>query len=295
MPYTGRFAPSPTGPLHAGSLVAALACACDAIIHDGQWLLRIEDLDPLREIPGAAQSIVSSLDALGFRWSGDISFQSRGNARYQSALEDLIARDLAYPCACTRAEISLASHRKTKDGEAIYPGTCAHGLPAGRAARSWRLRMPDEITAFTDRWHGLQCENTARETGDIVLKRADGFWAYQLAVVVDDIRAGVTDIVRGDDLLHNTARQLALYAALGTQGPTYLHVPVVRNALGEKLSKQTLASAIDLTSPLEVLEQAAKHLGMKVAAQTVARFWNLAPRAWEVLLQARQGHSSAAR
>jgi glutamyl-Q tRNA(Asp) synthetase len=260
--------------------------------HDGRWHLRIEDLDPPREIPGASSAIVSTLQALGFEWHGEVDFQSRHAAQYQVALDFLVAQQRAYPCGCTRAEIALASHGSTTDGEAIYPGICAHGLPAGKAARSWRLRMRDETTCFNDRWLGPQCENTARETGDIVLKRADGFWAYQLAVVVDDIATGVTHVVRGDDLLHNTARQIVLYAALGASAPAYLHVPVVRNAQGEKLSKQTLAPAIETSSPLDALRLAALHLGLDLDAVTVAQFWSLAPQAWEKVraLRVREPH-----
>ena len=285
--YVGRFAPSPTGPLHAGSLVAALASRCDALLHAGEWLLRIEDIDPPREVPGAADSIVAVLEALGMRWSREIVRQSQRDLAFSTAFARLSARGLVYPCACTRSEIAAAATRKTADGEPVYPGTCAHGLAPDRAARAWRLRMPDERLSFEDRWAGPQSENPAHETGDIVIRRADGLWAYQLAVVVDDIDAGVTDIVRGDDLLHSTVRQIALRRALRARPGRYLHVPVVRNAQGEKLSKQTHAPAVEPKQALPALHSAAAQLGMPVEADTVAQFWRAAPHAWEALLRSR--------
>lgn len=283
--YVGRFAPSPTGPLHAGSLVAALASYCDALAHAGDWLLRIEDIDPPREVPGAAQHIVDTIRTLGMHWSRDIVYQSTRDLAFATAFARLSARGLVYPCACTRSEIAAHATRKTADGEYVYPGNCAHGLAPDRAPRAWRLRMPDDTITFVDRWAGRLSENPARETGDIVIRRADGLWAYQLAVVVDDIDAGVTDIVRGDDLLHSTARQIVLRHALRARAGRYLHLPVLRNANGEKLSKQTHAAPIDASQPLAALESAAHHLGMPVQADTLAAFWRAAPRAWEALLR----------
>ncbi len=285
--YVGRFAPSPTGPLHAGSLVAALASYCDAQMHSGEWLLRIENIDPPREVPGAAQSIIHTLRALGLRWSREIVYQSQRDLVFSTAFARLSARGLVYPCACTRSEIAAAATRRTADGEPVYPGTCAHGLAQGRAPRAWRLRLPDETLSFVDRWSGQHTENPAQDTGDIVIRRADGLWAYQLAVVVDDIDAGVTDIVRGDDLLHSTIRQIALRRALRSRAGRYLHVPVVRNASGEKLSKQTHAPAVEATQALGALQTAAAYLGMSIEANTPAAFWRGAPRAWEKLLRSR--------
>lgn len=286
--YIGRFAPSPTGRLHAGSLAAALASACDAYLHDGHWLLRIEDIDPPRVVQGSAFSIITTLNALGFRWHGEIVFQSARDQAYLATFARLAARGLIYACTCSRTEVAAHSHRRTADGEPIYSGTCAHGLPDGRAARAWRMRMPDQDITFHDRWEGLQRENPARDTGDIILRRADGLWAYQLAVVVDDSEAGVTDIVRGADLLHSTARQIALYQALELPAPNYLHVPLVRNDQGEKLSKQTLAPSINTNDPLSALEAAATHLGLDIpAVRTLAEFWRLAPIAWERALTQR--------
>jgi glutamyl-Q tRNA(Asp) synthetase len=250
-------------------------------------MLRIEDVDPPRERPGAAQHIIATLAALGFKWHGEIRYQSQNTARYQEALDDLTTRALAYPCCCTRVEVVRNAKSRTRDGEPIYAGTCALGTPPGRQSRSWRMRMPDTITRFTDRLMGEQTENTARETGDVVLKRADGYWAYQLAVVVDDLDAGITDVVRGDDLLKNTARQIVLMNALAGIAPRYLHVPVMRNARGEKLSKQTHAPPVDTARPLASLVQAASHLGLSIEAGSVSQFWLNAPKAWEATIRGR--------
>lgn len=285
MRYVGRFAPSPTGPLHAGSLATALACACDALAHDGVWHLRIEDLDPPRTVAGAARGIVDTLQACGFRWHGEIVAQSQRDAAYRAAFAALDAGGYLYPCACSRRDVQAAARGHSLDGEPIYPGTCRDGVPNGRIARSWRMRMPDADITFVDRWHGVQRSNLQRDHGDGVLRRADGWWAYPLAVVVDDIALGVTDIVRGDDLLHATARQYAIYDALAAPRPLTLHVPVVRNARGEKLSKQTGAPAIDPSTPLAALEAAAAHLGIDVAAPTLAAFWRAAPAAWAARLR----------
>ncbi|HEU4622963.1 MAG TPA: tRNA glutamyl-Q(34) synthetase GluQRS [Burkholderiaceae bacterium] len=287
MSYLGRFAPSPTGPLHIGSLATALACACDALAHGGHWILRIEDLDPPREVEGATVAIIHALDTCGFRWHGDIVYQSRRGAAYTEALERLVAQQLVYPCGCTRREVEEHSVRRTFDGEPVYIGRCARGLPEDRSARSMRMRMPDTIVRFHDRWVGTQHENPARETGDIVLKRADGYWAYHLAVVVDDLEAGINHIVRGDDLLHATARQIVIHQALGGAVPSYLHVPIVRNAMGEKLSKQTHAPAVNSGDALAELERAARHLGLALApGRTLHDFWLRAPDAWASLLAA---------
>lgn len=287
--YVGRFAPSPTGPLHAGSLVAAVASFCDALVHDGTWLLRIEDVDRPRTVPGADRLIVETLAALGMVSAQPAVHQSTRDDAYAAAFARLDALGLVYPCGCTRSEIAAATGRRSFDGEAVYPGTCAHGLAPGRAPRAWRLRMPDRNIVSEDRWAGPQAENPALETGDIVIRRADGLWAYQLAVVVDDMAAGVTHIVRGDDLLHSTARQLVIRAALGGPPVRHLHVPVLRDRQGHKLSKQTLASPIDMGRPLAALAGAARHLGLELGgdASSVAEFWRRAPHAWETRLRTR--------
>jgi glutamyl-Q tRNA(Asp) synthetase len=279
-PYVGRFAPSPTGPLHAGSLVAALASWLDARAHRGRWLLRIEDLDPPREQPGAADAIIATLQRFGLRADGPVTWQSRRQGLYEAALARLVAAGLAYPCACTRREIA-DSQLRVDDGplageaaspsaprERVYPGTCRGGLPPGRSPRAWRLRVPAGIVRFDDRWCGPQAQDVAARVGDFVLRRADGLWAYQLAVVVDDADLGITDVVRGADLLGSTARQIVLQRALDLPTPRYLHVPVVATPEGEKLSKQTGALAVDADRSDQLdraLDEALAHLGIGAA------------------------------
>ena len=253
-PYTGRFAPSPTGRLHTGSLVAAVASYLDARAHQGQWLLRIEDVDEGRTVAGAADDIIALLARLGMRWDGEIVWQSRRKALYQAAWERLAGQ--GYPCGCNRREIADSRLGTAPDGSAIYPGTCRNGLPPGKTMRSLRVRVPDagaDLVAFTDRLAGARAQRLASDSGDFVLKRADGFWAYQLAVVVDDAAQGVTDVVRGADLIDSTPRQLYLQRLLGVPAPRYLHVPVVRNEAGEKLSKQTGALAVIAGSECDAL------------------------------------------
>jgi len=264
--YVGRFAPSPSGPLHAGSLVAALASWLDARAHGGRWLLRIEDVDTPRTVPGAAERIMAQLEALGLSWDGEIMWQSRRGDAYQAAFDSLAARGLIYGCGCTRREIADSALRGQAqpgaDGERPYPGTCRHGLPAGREARAWRVRLPDGVERFEDRWLGPQEQDVARAVGDMALRRADGLWAYQLAVVVDDAAQGVTDVVRGADLLSSTARQRMLGRLLGLPPVRYLHVPLILDAgSGLKLSKQNGAPPVDTGAPLEALSAAWKALG----------------------------------
>jgi glutamyl-Q tRNA(Asp) synthetase len=261
--YVGRFAPSPTGPLHAGSLVAALASWLDARAHGGTWLLRIEDIDAPRCVAGAAAGIIRTLRTFGFDWNEDIVYQSARAASYQAAFDRLRDAGLVYPCACTRREIadSVAGVREHAFGrELVYPGTCRGGIAAGREARAWRVRVPDGSVSFEDGWAGPCAQDLAQEVGDFVLKRADGQWAYQLAVVVDDAAQGVTHVVRGADLLDSTARQIHLCRQLGVTVPNYLHVPVLVNAQGEKLSKQTRALALDPASRDTELDAAWRHL-----------------------------------
>ncbi len=266
MNYVGRFAPSPSGPLHAGSLVAALASWLDARAHEGRWLLRIEDVDTPRTVPGAAERIMAQLQALGLAWDGDIMWQSQRGAAYQAAFDALAARGLIYGCGCTRREIADSALRgQTQpgaDGERPYPGTCRNGLPPGRQARAWRLRVPPGVEHFEDRWLGPQEQDVARAVGDMALRRADGLWAYQLAVVVDDAAQGVTDVVRGADLLGSTARQRVLGRLLGLPTLRYLHVPLILDpASGLKLSKQNGAPPIDTDAPLAALRAAWSALG----------------------------------
>ncbi|WP_298831172.1 tRNA glutamyl-Q(34) synthetase GluQRS [uncultured Piscinibacter sp.] len=291
--YVGRFAPSPTGPLHAGSLVAALASWLDARAHGGRWLLRIEDVDTPRCIPGADREIVAQLAACGLVPDEAPLWQSERGALYQAALERLITAGWAYPCGCTRRDIELALEARGKSrprgGELVYPGTCRDGLH-GRAARAMRMRTslgpPEAETPieWVDRRLGAQRQLLADAVGDFVLRRADGLWAYQLAVVVDDAAQGITDVVRGEDLADNTPRQILLQRALGLPTPRYLHTPLVLGANGEKLSKQNGATALDLREPLAELGAAAKVLGLTVDAHDVPTFLARASAAWRRML-----------
>lgn len=279
--YVGRFAPSPTGPLHAGSLVAALASWLDARAHGGLWRLRIEDIDTPRVVPGSADDILSTLRALGLAWDGEVMVQSTRGAAYQAALDALAAAGRIYPCACSRKEIADSRLARGLTLGQAYPGTCRNGLPPGRAPRAWRFRVPPGEVVFEDRWMGRIAQDVEGDTGDFVLKRADGFWAYQLAVVVDDAAQDVTDVVRGADLVDSTGRQILLQEALSLPTPRYLHVPVVTAADGQKLSKQTGALPIPRTRPLEALEAAWRHLGFApFAARDVAAFLATATGRW---------------
>jgi glutamyl-Q tRNA(Asp) synthetase len=240
--YRGRFAPSPTGPLHFGSLVAAVGSYLDARHHLGEWQLRIEDIDPPREVPGAADAILRTLEAFGLEWDGPVSYQSQRRDRYDAALERLKARGFLYGCACTRKEI--ADSEIPGNNGLVYPGTCRGGLPAGRQARSLRLRVDACEIRVHDRLQGLACQVLHETVGDFIVRRADGFVAYQLAVVVDDARQEMTHVVRGADLLDSTPRQIYLQRLLELPTPDYLHLPVAVNVTGEKLAKQTRAREV---------------------------------------------------
>jgi glutamyl-Q tRNA(Asp) synthetase len=277
--YRGRFAPSPTGPLHAGSLVAALASWLDARAHGGIWLIRIEDLDPPREAAGAAQQILSALAAFGMSSDEPPVWQSARGELYRGALERLDEAGLVYGCACSRTDVSSAQQSLGLPDH-LYPGTCRDGT-AGRPVRATRVRVPDRTIGFVDRAAGRFDQNLARDVGDFVIRRADGLWAYQLAVVVDDAEQRISDVVRGADLLDNTPRQIWLQRVLGLATPRYLHVPVVNNALGEKLSKQTGAAALDTADPLAELERAWRHLGFpRLGANSVEAFLKQATELW---------------
>jgi len=267
--YRGRFAPSPTGPLHAGSLVAALASWLDARAHGGQWLVRIEDVDRQRCAPELAHVILQQLSACGLQSDLPPTWQSSRSDAYQQALDQLVARRLAYPCACTRRELEVA-HSDTatprpRNAELVYPGTCRNGLKGSASDKplAWRMRTDSsDPIHWTDRRLGAQEQDVEREVGDFVLKRADGCYSYQLAVVVDDAAQGITDVVRGEDLSNNTARQILLQHQLALPTPRYLHTPLVLGTNHEKLSKQNGALSIDSTQPLAVLNQAALVLGL---------------------------------
>jgi glutamyl-Q tRNA(Asp) synthetase len=287
--YVGRFAPSPTGLLHAGSLVAALASWLDARAHGGRWLVRIEDLDTPRNVAGAAEAIVAQLESVGLRADGDVVRQSQRTALYQAALQMLEAQGRAYPCACSRRDLALAvaAPAGTSDAraEAIYPGTCRAGLH-GKTPRSVRLRVEGIVGSgearidWLDRRLGAQHQDVARVVGDFVLKRADGVFAYQLAVVVDDAEQGVTDVVRGEDLADSTARQILLQRLLGVATPRYLHTPLVRTADGAKLSKQTGATPLLLDDPLAALRDAGRVLGLTPRGTTIAEWLASATGCW---------------
>ncbi|WP_448508882.1 tRNA glutamyl-Q(34) synthetase GluQRS [Immundisolibacter sp.] len=241
----GRFAPSPSGALHLGSLLAAVGSYLAARHVGGRWLLRIDDLDPPRVAPGAIDAIQRSLQAHGLLWDGEVLYQSRCGEAYRAALERLRAAGLTYPCACTRRELAAIA-RAGVDG-LVYPGTCRTGLASGRMARALRLRVPDAEIGFYDAVQGDYRQNLARAVGDFALQRADGLIAYQLAVVVDDAFQGVTQVVRGVDLLASTPRQIYLQQCLGLPQPDYAHLPLLVDRHGLKLSKQTGASPLDDT------------------------------------------------
>lgn len=272
--YRGRFAPSPTGPLHFGSLVAAVAGFLDARASGGEWLVRIEDVDTSRVVPGAADHILRTLEACGLHWDGPVVYQTTRTDLYREALQRLGSQGRVFACGCSRREAG-------SDG--VYPGTCRNGLPEGRTARSWRFRAPNEAICFTDRLQGEYCENVAEVTGDFVLLRADGLFAYQLAVVVDDEAQGITDVVRGADLLSSTPRQIALQRTLGFCVPTYLHSPVAVDEAGAKLSKQTLARPVDCDNPVPVIQSVLGFLRQEVMeTQSVEALLTNATRKWDV-------------
>ena len=276
MDYVGRFAPSPTGPLHFGSLVAALASWLDCRHAGGRWLVRMEDLDQPRVIAGAADEILRQLEAFGLEWDGAVEYQSRRTGLYRDALRRLEA--FTYPCGCTRRE--LEDSALAIDGSRIYPGTCRAGVANGKTARAVRLRTGADPVRFTDRVQGEISQSVQTEVGDFILQRADGAFVYQLAVVVDDAAQGITDVVRGADLLDSTPRQIVLQRLLGVPTPRYLHVPVATNAAAEKLSKQTRAANAaegDLARALEFLGMDPVH-GASAAERLdqAARNWDRA-------------------
>ena len=255
--YRGRFAPSPSGYLHFGSLVSALGSYLDAKSRGGQWFVRMEDLDTARNVPGAESGILRTLEGFGLAWDGPVLRQSERLAHYEAALADLLAQGLAYPCGCSRRD--LETHDAAAPAEPRYPSRCRQGLPPGKTIRSFRYKTNEIEHSFHDRLYGLFRQRVDEAVGDFVVRRADGPFAYQLAVVVDDAAQGITDVVRGADLLDSTPRQIALQQALGFVTPQYLHLPLVRNAQGEKLSKQTRAPAV--SPDATTLRRALRFLG----------------------------------
>lgn len=289
--YRGRFAPSPTGPLHAGSLVAALASWLDARAHHGTWLVRIEDIDTVRCEAGMGERILAQLAACGMVSDEPVWWQSQRNAAYGAALAQLVSVGLAYPCACSRREIEVELQVLGQEPERgqtpVYPGTCRpdHGGLNGRAARAWRMDVrPYTGLTWVDRRLGAQVQNVEQAVGDFILQRADGLWAYQLAVVVDDAAQGITDVVRGEDLADNTPRQRVLQMALGLPLLRYLHTPLVLDADGDKLSKNKGAPALVCDTPaqaLAALQAAAQALGLpRSGANTVSEALAEWVRAW---------------
>ena len=279
----GRFAPSPTGPLHFGSLIAAVGSYCLARREGGLWLLRMEDLDPPRVVPGAADEILAALDSLGLHWDGEVVWQGRRTDAYAAAMDSLRVRGLVFDCACTRREIQLhrsligekgppPDEEEPAFGEEgpVYPGTCRSGLPEGREPRTLRIRVPEEQVCFTDGVFGLLSQRLSRDVGDFVLRRADGLFAYQLAVVVDDAESGVNQVVRGADLLSSTPRQIFLNASLGNTIQEYIHLPLVVDESGKKLSKQQGAAGIDyLGNAGGLISEALSVLGQELPAELV--------------------------
>ncbi|PIT12377.1 tRNA glutamyl-Q(34) synthetase GluQRS [Snodgrassella alvi] len=268
--YVGRFAPSPTGLLHIGSLLTAVASYLDARSQHGRWLVRMEDLDPPREMPGASTAILATLEAFALHWDGEVVYQSKRHHLYEAALAQLRAHELVYPCYCSRKIVQAEAQGMGVDG-VIYSGRCAslgadthlctNKIPA------WRLRVGAKLISFQDAIQGWQQQYLAGDVGDFVLLRADGFWAYQLAVVVDDAAQGVNHVVRGQDLLVSTPRQIYLQQLLGLPQPNYAHLPLLTNALGQKWSKQTQAPALDLRKREALLRQVLVYLGLPQAPQ----------------------------
>ena len=282
--YRGRFAPSPTGPLHFGSLVAAVASYLEAKSRGGEWLVRMEDLDTPRAVPGAAAEIMHALEAFGMRADGPVVVQSTRTDAYHAELHRLRALGIVYPCACSRREIADSALSGIEGP--VYPGTCRMGLAPGKAVRAWRIDTRGAVIAFDDALQGHVRQDLELDIGDFVLLRADHVYAYQLAVVVDDAEQGITDVVRGADLLDSTPRQIYLQNRLKLATPRYCHVPVALNAGGEKLSKQTRAAAVDFARPLAALVPALRFLGQQppeaLTHASVGDFWDWAIANWRI-------------
>jgi glutamyl-Q tRNA(Asp) synthetase len=282
-PYRGRFAPSPTGPLHFGSLIAALGSFLDARAAGGTWLVRMEDLDRVREVPGAATAILRLLDAYGLHWDGAVAYQHRRRDLYDGALAELRRRRLLYPCGCSRKALAAVARRGPEG--AIYPGTCRSGLRPGTEARTQRFRVPPGEVAINDRIRGRLALDVSEELGDFVLLRADGIPAYQLAVVVDDAAQGINQVVRGADLLLCTLRQRRLQQALDLPGPGYAHLPLALDSQGRKLSKSAADLPLETTNPLASLARAWAFLGQEPLPDTLDRledFWAFAIGHWSL-------------
>lgn len=278
--YRGRFAPSPTGPLHLGSLVCALATWLDARAHDGEWILRIEDIDPYRDKPEYARSILHTLQYFGFCSDAPVVFQSERNDCYEKAFETLKKNHQIYPCTCSRAEV-MQRAQELGIPPGIYPGTCRNGAK-GTKTPAWRFLVDTGEMTFRDRIAGPFTQDLRRSVGDFVVRRADHCWAYQLAVVVDDALQGITHIVRGADLLDNTPRQMLLQRALDYPTPSYAHIALVKNPDGTKLSKQTRAAAVVCEHRVATLDALMPHLGLPTTgARSESEFFLSAIRFWK--------------
>jgi len=281
--YRGRFAPSPTGPLHFGSLIAATGSYLQARHQQGEWHLRIEDIDPPREIPGATDSILKTLDAYGFEWDGEVIYQSQRLDIYQKYLNQLAKDHYTFPCTCSRKDINQLL---TKSSTPVYPGTCRNRTDVTGEQVAYRVIAQDEVVTFHDPLQGKQSVHLQTEIGDFVVKRADGLFSYQLAVAIDDGSMGISEVVRGSDLLDSTPRQIYLQQLLGLKTPDYIHLPVATNAEGQKLSKQTYASALDTTNPVSVLWQVLKILGQspphELGNTSLSELWQWAIANWNM-------------
>ena len=281
--YRGRFAPSPTGPLHFGSLIAAVGSFLEARTQGGEWLVRMEDVDTPREVAGAADHILRTLEMLGLEWDGQVLYQSQRTQAYRHALDELRRTEAVYPCSCSRREINKLAERGP-DG-AVYPGTCRNGVAFGRDPKSWRVRV-DRPVRYRDRLQGLYYVDLGRQSGDFVVLRADGIFAYQLAVVVDDAEQQINSVVRGTDLLGSTGRQIHLQRLLGLPMPDYLHLPIAVDDQGRKLSKQTRALAVDAGAGAAALVPVLRFLGQnpppELSRAPLAEFWAWALAHWDV-------------
>ncbi len=282
--YRGRFAPSPTGPLHFGSLVAAVGSYIEAKSRQGEWIVRIENLDPAREINGASKEILDTLQALGMEWDGEIVYQKQRYETYQAAFAVLERQGFLYPCVCSRKEIADSTTVTGIDGP-VYPDTCRGRFVDDQSLGAWRIRTDNRVIEFEDWLQGRILHRMHSDIGDFVLRRADGVFAYQLAAVVDDAEQGVTHVVRGRDLLNSTSRQIYLQQLLGYPTPFYLHLPVVVNLQGEKLSKQTCATPLDVSDPMPQLMMAIRFLGQvppsELVRSNVSSFWKWAIENWK--------------
>jgi glutamyl-Q tRNA(Asp) synthetase len=295
--YRGRFAPTPSGPLHFGSLVAAVGSYLEARSHHGEWHLRIDDLDPLRVAPGAIHAILRTLEALGFQWDGPVLFQSQRIAAYHAALHQLRKAGAIYPCGCSRSEIDAIAARGSEGP--VYPGTCRNGMASDRRARSWRMRLEQAQIELEDRLLGPQSIDLARDAGDFAVYRADGVYAFHLASSIDDAELAMTDIVRGVDLLESSARQMYVMSVLGWAPLRYTHLPIAVDETGVKLSKQTGARPVSEAQPVATLCAALRFLNQNLPPDlegaSLDRFWEHAAGNWDLARVGTHRHALAPR